>query len=95
MFVYSRFSLLAIRNLTKPLTCHGSVRRPSLPSHVWNMLKSFDLLAPRRGQRGRDHHRSNRINTIISSSSDFSNSSPSQLPSPRPLINVPIAYELT
>ena len=51
----------------KPLTCHGSVRRTSLPSHVWNMLKCFDLLAPRRGQRGRDHHRLNRINTIISS----------------------------
>ncbi|XP_029202851.2 uncharacterized protein LOC114967028 [Acropora millepora] len=138
MFVYSSFSLLAIRNSMKPLTCHGLVRRPSLPSHVWNMLKSFDLLVPRRGQRGREYHRLNRINTIISSerrplhriirpsksfllniqdrhistqgntfvnlqnsssmlsdlssvSSDFSTSSPSQLPFPRTLINVPIA----
>ena len=31
------------------------------------MLKCFDLLAPWRGQRGRDHHRLKRINTIISS----------------------------
>ena len=58
---------MAIRNSMKPLSCHGSVRRPSLPSHAWNTLKCFQLLAPRRGQRGRDHHRLNRINTIISS----------------------------
>ena len=51
----------------KPLGCHGSVCWPSLPSHVWNMLKCFDLLAPQRGQRGWDHHRLNWINTIISS----------------------------
>ena len=30
------------------------------------MLKSFDLLAPRTGQRGGEHHCLNRINTIVS-----------------------------
>jgi len=43
------------------------VCQPSLPSHVWNTVKCFDLLAPRRGQRGRDHYCLNPINTIISS----------------------------
>ena len=67
MFVHLIFTLLAIRNSMKPLSSHGSVRRQPLPSHVRNTLKRFDLLAPRKGQRRRDHHRLNRINTIISS----------------------------
>ena len=48
---------MANQNSMKTLSFHVSVCRPSLPSHVWNTLKCFNLLAPRRGQHAWDHDR--------------------------------------
>ena len=59
MLVYTRNFLLAMKKCwksTSTYTGHGLIHR-SLSRQVWLTLKNLNLLAPRRGQRGRNHLR--------------------------------------
>ena len=59
MIVYSREMLFLLRNSWKSVyknSGHGSVNLP-FSRQVWKKLRSLDLLAPVRGQRGGNHKR--------------------------------------
>ena len=59
MLVYTRNALVSLRNSLKLMDriSHGSLRRPLRPlsGELWQRLKSYNLLAPTRGQRGGNH----------------------------------------
>ena len=70
MLMYTRNFLFSLRNCWKSTSKdlgHGLMHRP-LSRQVWLTLKNLNLLAPRRGQRGRNHQRrlnDRPINAII------------------------------
>ena len=67
MLVYSRNTLLSLRNCWKASSSaesYGSVIRP-IPEKTWQTLSLYNLLAPRRGQRGGNHLRVGRSITRI------------------------------
>ena len=70
MLMYTRNFLFSLRNCWKTTSkdlSHGLMHRP-LSRQVWLTLKNLNLLAPRRGQRGRNHQRrlnDRPINAII------------------------------
>ena len=67
MLVYSRNTLLSLRNCWKASSSagsYGSVIRP-IPEKTWQTLSLYNLLAPRRGQRGGNHLRGGRSITRI------------------------------
>ena len=67
MLVYSRNTLLSLRNCWKVSSSagsYGSVIRP-IPEKTWQTLSLYNLLAPRRGQRGGNHLRGGRSITRI------------------------------
>ena len=67
MLMYTRNFLFSLRNCWKSTSKnlgHGLMHRP-LSRKVWLILKNFNLLAPRRGQRGRNHLRRPKIDLLI------------------------------
>ena len=59
MLMYTRNFLFSLHNCWKSTSKdlgHGVIHRP-LSRQVWLTLKNLNLLAPRRGQRGRNHLR--------------------------------------
>ena len=56
MLIYTRNFLFSLRNCGKATSKNGLMHRP-LSRQVWLTLKNLNLLAPRRGQRGRNHLR--------------------------------------